>query len=210
MDSSGSLKSEYHKEKEFVKYLSRSFNLSRDGSRAGVVTFSARAEHSIKMNDHEDINSFETTVDQIRNMGLTTRIDRALRLAQKELFAPENGGRPELHQILILLTDGTQTKSDTAEHPGIIAEELRNSGIMVIVIGIGGGTTPEELDHMAGGDGKAYLPKSFDELLSHEFVTKVADVACKEASIPICKSGYHHSNDNSTCEGNNYFVIMIK
>ena len=194
-----------------MKYLARSFNLSPNGSRAGVVTFSARAEHSIKMNDHADINSFEAAVDKIKLMGLTTRIDKALRLAQKELFAPENGGRPELeHQILILVTDGTQTKSDTAEDPANITEELRNSGIMVIVIGVGDGTTPKELDHMAGGVGKAYLPKSFDILLSAEFVQKLANHACEEASAPVCESGYHLSDNKTSCEGNNYFRIMIK
>ena len=52
LDSSGSLKSEYQKEKDFVKALAEKFELGEDQSHAGVIAFSARAEHSIKMSDH--------------------------------------------------------------------------------------------------------------------------------------------------------------
>ena len=89
MDSSGSLRNEYHKEKEFLKILAASFNISPDGGRAGVVTFSSRAEHSIKMSDHTDIASFDAAVDAIPLMGFQTRIDRALRLAQVGILLME-------------------------------------------------------------------------------------------------------------------------
>ena len=61
------------------------------------------------MKDHRNITSFKAAVDAIPLMGMTTRIDRALRLTQKELFALENGARPNHPKILILLTDGSQT-----------------------------------------------------------------------------------------------------
>ena len=210
MDSSGSLRKEYHKEKSFVKYLARSFHISSDGSRAGVVTFSKRAEHTIKLKDHADINSFESAVDKIPLMGLTTSIDKALRLAQKELFAPENGGRSKLKKVLILLTDGTQTKRNGAENPEDITEELRKSGITVLVIGIGDGTNPEELDRMAGESGQAYLPKSFDELIAPEFIKKITTFSCEKASSPICEDGYQLSEDNTICEGNLAITLTIR
>ena len=180
MDSSGSLRNEYHKEKEFLKIVAASFNLGPDGSRAGVITFSHNAEHSIKMKDHTDIASFDAAVDAIPLMGKTTRIDKALRLAQKELFAPENGGRPNVPEILILLTDATQTAAADAEEPGNIAEELRAAGVHTIVIGIGTGIDLHELDHMAGGDGKAFFAKTFDDLRGEEFINKLAEETCHE------------------------------
>ena len=91
----------------------------------GVVTFSSRAKHSIKMKDHTDITSFHAAVDAIPLMGFQTRIDRALRLAQKELFAVENGGRSEIQDILVLLTDGTQTRAKHAEDPCDVMDEIR-------------------------------------------------------------------------------------
>ena len=38
---------------------------------------------------------------------------------------------------MILMTDGTQTKTPGAEDPGDISEEIRNTGVRTIVIGIG-------------------------------------------------------------------------
>ena len=131
------------------------------------------------MSDHADGTSFKAAVNAIPLMGFTTRIDRALRLTQKELFASENGGRPDVRDVLILLTDGTQTKSKGAEDPGNVMEEIRSSGVETIVIGIGTGTDAEELDHMAGGSGKAYSAKSFDELIGGDFVTKLTEQTCK-------------------------------
>ena len=47
LDSSGSLRNEYDKEKQFLKQLAAAFGIkpTPDGSRAGVVTFSHRVEH---------------------------------------------------------------------------------------------------------------------------------------------------------------------
>ena len=182
LDSSGSLRNEYHKEKEFLKLLAATANIGPDDGRAGVVTFSDKALHSIKLNEHTDISSFDAAVDRIPLLGSITRIDLALRLAQKELFSPENGGRPNVPETLILLTDGSQTKTSDSEDPGDVADEILKSGVQIIVIGIGkvgAGINKEELDHMAGGDGKAYIVKSFDELQDEEFVDKLSEETCK-------------------------------
>ena len=101
-------------------------------------SFSYFTEHSIKMKDFNDLVTFSTAVDNIPLMGSTTRIDKALRLAQNELFAPENGARgKDVPKILIQLTDGKQTSAVDAEDPGKVADELRAMGVIVVVIGIG-------------------------------------------------------------------------
>ena len=55
----------------------------------------------------------------------------------------------------------------------------RKSGVEIIVIGIGDGVDPEELDHMAGGSGKSYTAKSFDELIGGDFVKTLTEKSCK-------------------------------
>ena len=67
------------------------------------------------MKDHTDITSFSAAVDAIPLMGSTTRIDRALRLTQKELFAKQFGAREKNENVLILLTDGSQTQVWTSK-----------------------------------------------------------------------------------------------
>ena len=109
LDSSGSVRFDYLDEKDFLKSLAGAFGISDEGSRLGVITFSYYSELSIKMSDHNDISSFNKAVDAIPLMGSTTRIDRALRLTQKEMFAPANGGREDVRDVLILLTDGKRS-----------------------------------------------------------------------------------------------------
>ena len=81
LTSSGSLRKDYGKEKNFLKVLTATFGISPSGSRAGVITFSYYTEHSIKLKDHTDLLGFNKAVDKIPVMGSTTRIDKALRLA---------------------------------------------------------------------------------------------------------------------------------
>ena len=179
LDSSGSLRNDYQREKDFLKALAGSFGVSADGSRAGVVTFSYNAEHSIKMSDHTEVGSFSDAVDRIPLMGSTTRIDKALRLSQRELFSPSNGGRPGIPKLLVLLTDGSQTQDADAVDPGDIADEMRRDGIRILVIGIGGGVNQTELEHLGGGKANTFSAASFDELISEEFIHKVTDKNCE-------------------------------
>jgi hypothetical protein len=183
LDSSGSLRNEYGLEKAFLKTLSQTLGVTVNKSRAGVVTFSYYSEHSIKLNEHTDQTSFNKHVDRIALMGSTTRIDKALRLTQKEMFTFANGARPGVAKVVILLTDGSQTNDADAEDPAVIANELRLSGINVIVVGIGQGVNATELNHIGGGtyDSDSYntfIAGSFEELLSYEFSNKVQEAAC--------------------------------
>ena len=54
LDSSGSLKDDYQNEKDFLKNLAGTFGISKDGSRASVITFSYYSDLSILFKDHFD------------------------------------------------------------------------------------------------------------------------------------------------------------
>ena len=74
LDSSGSIRYDYDTEKDFLLSLTSAFNISANGSLAGVITFSTDPELSIKLNDHTDFASFETAVRAIPLMGKNIRI----------------------------------------------------------------------------------------------------------------------------------------
>ena len=183
LDSSGSLRTEYQKEKNFLKTLAAVFGISENGSRAGVITFSYYAEHSIKLHNFTDLNSFNKAVDNIPLMGSTTRIDRALRLAQKEMFSQRNGGRVGVTKLILLLTDGSQTPGVDVEEPGDIGEELRKEGISIVVIGIGPGVNQTELAHISGGEANAYSAATFDKLLDSDFLHRIKNGSCEIGSL---------------------------
>ena len=185
LDSSGSLKDEYHKEKEFINEVISTFDIGEDKSRAGVVTFSQDAELSIQLNSHYEIASLKDAVETIPLMGNTTRIDKALRLAQDLVFLERNGGRVGLPKVLILLTDGSQTEGEDQEDPVHVANEIRASGIKLLVIGIGSGIDRAELIKIGGGDRNVFTAASFDQLIEGKFIQKISTGSCAEAKSSI-------------------------
>lgn len=192
VDSSGSLRRDYSKEKEFVKAIAESFEISEAGSRAGVVTFSYSAELSIGMNEYKKVEDFAKAVDRIPLMGYTTRIDKALRLAKRSLMT---GARKDAPRIVFLLTDGTQTQDADAEEPAKLAEELRRDGIRLFVIGIGKGINRDELKRIAGEGGsvgtvgsRLFFAENFDELRSSEFVQDVAKSSCEKGKAEFSRA----------------------
>ena len=54
------------------------------------------------------------------------------------------------------------------------------------MIGIGRGVDENELDKMAGGAGKAVHAKSFNELISGEFIKNLTEEACEAGREIIC------------------------
>lgn len=178
IDSSGSLRRNYGKEKAFVKTLSDSFGISADGSRAGIVTFSYNAELSAKLSDYKTGSEFKNAVDRLKFMGYTTRIDKALKVAKDELFSKSNGARERVAKILIILTDGAQTRDSDAVDPWTIAETIRNSGVSVIVVGIGSKVKTSELARIAGDKSRLFLAKNFDHLNSAAFLKKLSSTSC--------------------------------
>jgi len=172
LDSSGSLRTEYHKEKDFLKRVVSTFGLSEDGFRAGVVTFSHGADISIKFNNHYDSDSFNMAVDDIPLVGSITRIDLALQKTE-ELFTKENGARVYASEFVVLITDGSQTALPGAADPCALTDQMRREGKTVIVMGIGPETDEKALECMAGGPEHSHKAKSFDELLKGSYVDEV-------------------------------------
>merc|ERR1712013_519774 len=178
LDSSGSLRGDYQTEKNFLKSLAEAFAISYHGSRQSVVTFGYNTKLSIRFKDHTERAAFNAAVDSIPLMGSSTRIDRALRQAQREMFTKENGARVTSPKVLILLTDGSQSRGQGAENPSDIAAQLRASGVNMIVIGIGSQINKQELDRIAGGKDKAFIAESFDKIKERDFVIQITESTC--------------------------------
>merc|ERR1719354_850728 len=56
----------------------------------------------------------------------------------------------------------------------------------LVLIGVGTSIDRTQLNTMAGSTGHVYLPKSFKELVSLQFIETVADITCEEAAKLVC------------------------
>ena len=182
LESTDSVKAEHRKAKEFLKFFAASFGISSKGTRAGVVTFSYFGELSIKLSDHSDISSFNLAVDNIKLMGSTARIDKALCLAQRKLFSLANGGRLGVPKLLILLTYSSPVQNARV---GEIADELRADGINILVVGIGRYMNATELLQIADSQQSVYITNN---LYASNFVSSTKKDTCERGNaFLVCK-----------------------
>ena len=182
LESTGSVRAEHRKAKEFLKFFAASFGISSKGTRAGVITFSYFGELSIKLSDHSDISSFNLAVDNIKLMGSTARIDKALCLAQRKLFSLANGGRLGVPKLLILLTYSSPVQNARV---GEIADELRADGINILVVGIGRYMNATELLQIADSQQNVYITNN---LYASNFVSSTKKDTCERGNaFLVCK-----------------------
>lgn len=185
LDSSGSmrLRNIFQKEKNFLKLIAKDTYQFGANHRLAVINFAHDADLSISFQEYADNPlDFNALVDAIPLKETTTRLDLALRLAQRELDNKANGARDSAHKVVVVFTDGAQTHAPGFEDPGHVAHALRAEGASIVVIGIGPYTSSIELDCMAGGVGAAFKPASFaelDEILEGDVVKDIARKACK-------------------------------
>lgn len=185
MDSSGSLGEEgFREQKDFIKVITNTLNVSPSHSKAGVITYSDRASVAIKFSDYQYHAQLVNALDALPYQGKTTRIDRAIVKASKELMTVEGGRRKDIPGVMVIMTDGRQTQDfdvTPLEQAAAVSEEM---GVTTLVLGIGELANVNELRKMTARDGDVFLASSSRALSS--FAQPVATRICNAAGTLNC------------------------
>lgn len=185
MDSSGSLGEEgFREQKDFIKVIMNTLNVSPSHSKAGVITYSDRASVAIKFSDYQYHAQLVNALDALPYQGKTTRIDRAIVKASKELMTVEGGRRKDIPGVMVIMTDGRQTQDfdvTPLEQAAAVSEEM---GVTTLVLGIGELANVNELRKMTARDGDVFLASSSRALNS--FAQPVATRICNAAGTLNC------------------------
>lgn len=110
-------------------------------------------------------------------------MDKAIRLAQKQMFTSSNGGRSSVPKLLIFLTDGLQTAKFDYEDPSLIADELRTSGVEVQVVSMGRNIDITDLIKIAGKESNLFKAETFDVLSDEAFLQRIVLGTCKQGNL---------------------------
>ena len=188
IDSSGSLRKHYGKEKFFVRRIATKFNISEAGSHGGVIIFSARnyVKTLIKFNDHTNLKDFNNAVENLPYYGYLTRIDLALQKAHEQLFTLKDGSRPNVRKVCFLITDGMQNpdfENGVQLSPARRAAALHDRGINIFAVGVGERINTTELAQITRSADRVYTVKNFEELISDKFVKSVSKELCHGAML---------------------------
>lgn len=181
LDTAVGTKQQFNNEQNFIKTIAARLNFGYDTVRGSVVSFSDDAKLSIRFSDYKSIDIFSRAIDVMELKGTASRMEKALRLSQNEMFRVQNGARRGVPKILVLMTNSAQTTDKGMEDPIKIAKHIRRLGIHLIVIGIGANLNFPELYYIGDDEKNVYMADTFDRLVDEVFL--------KDISMAICSSG---------------------
>ena len=149
---------DYKSEKDFIKSLLRSLNMSSDSSRAALITFGDRASLVSRFTGLQKLEDFDKSIDSASYIGGDRRIDKGLKMVARVL---NEAGKASLI-VVIFLTGGRQASSGgTLDDP---VEPVRQSGAKTFVIAIGKNPDVQELRPLVASPKDVVTVVSFKDL----------------------------------------------
>ena len=153
----------FQKMKSFVMTSLNSFNISQDGAHVGLVQYGGSTEIRQRLKDGTSRQGTRRNVELLTLVGGPRRMNRALRLVTRELFAKPGERRPFSKRVLILLTTGKNSGEGSGDLPRV-ALDLRQQGVEVIAVVIGKESDPAEIDAIIAKKANSVNVKDVDKL----------------------------------------------
>ncbi|KAM9353570.1 collagen alpha-6(VI) chain-like [Symphorus nematophorus] len=171
-DSSGSIgEKDYQKMKNFMKSVISKIVVRQDWVHVGVMQYSTDYKVEFSLNQYYSIEEISRAIDGMQHMSKGTRTGEAITEVSR-YFDRNEGGRPDLSQRLVVITDGKS--QDAVTEP---ARRLRNKGVMIYAIGVAEANT-DELRDISGPSNRVFNERNFDALQDLE----------SQVAVEICKS----------------------
>ncbi|XP_051812885.1 collagen alpha-6(VI) chain [Acanthochromis polyacanthus] len=158
IDSSTSIESQdYDKMKDFMKSVIRKSFIGRNEVHVGVMQFSTVQKLEFPLNRFYSKEEMSRAIDNMQQIGGGTHTGEAITFVS-QYFDASRGGRPDLRQRLVVITDGEA--QDEVKRP---AAALRAKGVLVYAIGVVDANTTQLLE-ISGSLDRMYDERDFDAL----------------------------------------------
>ncbi|OXB68886.1 UNVERIFIED_CONTAM: hypothetical protein H355_003784 [Colinus virginianus] len=129
VDSSNSIRpAEFQKIKDFMQSFVTKVNVGLDNVRIGLLQFSSEIREEFQLDRYSAIADVQRAIQEMQQIKLGTLTGKALTFAASYFDQPR-GGRPELNQYLIVITDGEA--QDSVKNP---ARAIRDKGITIYAV----------------------------------------------------------------------------
>lgn len=149
-------KTNFQKLKDFVTKLTRSFNVSNNETRVGLIVYSTTSTLAFNLDRYSSLNRTVEAINNATYPGGGTFTGQALNLAATGLFN-DSVIRANVSQVLVLVTDGVST-DDVIEPAGSLYS------VFVYVVGIGKNYELSQLQRIARDKQERVFPTEFDKL----------------------------------------------
>nr|KAG5705131.1 hypothetical protein BaRGS_030848 [Batillaria attramentaria] len=140
--------------KVFVEDVINSFEVGKNKVRVGILKYSDSARTEFNLNDFYNETELNETISKIVYTMGQTNTGNALDHLRTDMFTPENGDRPNVPNVAIIITDGQSTNpNDTIR----AAQEARDAGITLFAVGVGDLAEMSELEEIATDPDAEYV-----------------------------------------------------
>ncbi|XP_013404385.1 ZP domain-containing protein-like [Lingula anatina] len=179
LDGSGSVNApDFAKQLHFIKSLVRKFDVGPNAVKVGVLQYSTYAVQEFNLNTHSTEAAILAAVDRIRQKSGGTNTALALSTARTSSFTAAKGDRPNVPNLVIVMTDG---RSNNMAATAREANKLRNIA-SVFAIGVGSNAYTAELEAMATDPDSKFVFTVTDFSALSNIETELATDACAQAT----------------------------
>lgn len=156
LDSSGSISNRnFNRQIRFVIDVVDQFPIGRSSNRIGVVSFSNWAQLEFHLKDYENKAQVEAAIGEMVPMNGDTNTASALAYVRDVMLTSENGARPEVPHVIVVLTDG---RSNDPRKTALEAARLKQRrDVHLFAIGVGAEVDRLELTSMASTPSDQYV-----------------------------------------------------
>ncbi|XP_078497307.1 von Willebrand factor A domain-containing protein 2 [Lissotriton helveticus] len=175
--SSGVSRENFGKLRNFIKSNSLQFDINRDVTQIGLVTYGSRPRTVFALDAHDTSSSLLRAINQASFIGGVASTGSALLHIYSDVMTIQKGARPGVNKAVVVITDGTG-----AEDATVPAQKLKNNGVSIFVIGVGD-IQRSSLLRIAGSDNYLIQVPSYEDLMHFEDL--VVQRVCEEAKRPV-------------------------
>ncbi|XP_026880718.2 von Willebrand factor A domain-containing protein 2 isoform X2 [Electrophorus electricus] len=178
LDASGNVgKDNFVHLQDFVRSVSVQFDVNRDVAQLGLVVFGRRPVTVFQLDGHASGSAVLAAVSKAPFLGGRASTGSALLHVHSHSLTVGRGARPGVAKAVVVLTDGSG-----AEDAAVPAQQLRDSGAAVFVVGTGD-TQHDGLVRIAGSEDHVIVVPSYEDLKYSEDV--LVQLVCADAKKTV-------------------------
>lgn len=133
--------------RKLLALLIHDFQISERETHIALVTYSTYPKLQFSFNKYYNSYSMVHHVHTMKVLIGGTRTDRAIELAIQEMFTNTAGYRPDVPNVLMVITDG-RTNPGSKPYDQVL-QPLKDIGVTTIAVGVGSKTKHNELFEIA-------------------------------------------------------------
>ncbi|XP_076986207.1 collagen alpha-4(VI) chain-like [Tamandua tetradactyla] len=162
MDGSESISSnDFEKMKGFMERMVNIANIGADEVQIGLLQFSSTTQEEFRLNQFSSKVDIHRAISGVQQMYAGALTGQALHFTLP-YFDSSRGGRPNVHQYLIVITDGV-----ARDNVAVPAKALRDRNIIIFAIGVGEAQNAQLLE-ITGDQNYVYYEEQFESLQNME------------------------------------------